>query len=82
MAKVKEPTAREVMIYNVAQALLKHFDLAEVAVSKEGLVLQAEENTFVVKVIQKKNPIYQEDIKGMIELAEAEVEEEAETEEE
>jgi hypothetical protein len=78
MAKVKEPTVREVMIHNVAQALMEKFDLGEIAMSKEGLVLQSDEETFVVKVIQKKNPIFQEDIKGMIELAgeEAEVKEE------
>lgn len=78
MAKTKEPTAREMMIYGVSQALMEKFDLTEIPLAKEGLVLNADEETFVVKIIQKKNPIYQEDIKQMIELApEAEEDEEA-----
>jgi len=68
-AKVKEPTLREKVIYGVAQSLMAGSDLGEIPYTKEGLVLSVEDKYFVVKIIQKKSPIYQEDIKGMVEFA-------------
>jgi len=79
--KVKEPTLRERVIFSVAQSLMGSFDLGEIPFTKEGLVLGVEEEAFVVKVIQKKNPIYQEDIKGMIEFVDVVYEPEAEANE-
>jgi hypothetical protein len=70
MAKQKEKTLREKVIENVAVSTMVQFDLPELTVAKEGLVLAVDGEVFVIKVIQKKTPILQGDVKGMFVLAE------------
>lgn len=66
MAKVKEVSLRERVIGTVAEAIMEKLDLGEMSVTKEGLLMGVDEEQFVVKVIQKKKTIYQEDIKGIL----------------
>ena len=70
MAKAKEVTLRERMIGTVAESLMDKMDLGELPVTKEGLLLAEEGEQFVVKVIQKKKEVHQEDIKGLMTLGE------------
>ena len=62
--KVKEVTLREQVIERVATALMGEFELGAIDFTKEGLVLNVEDNDFVIKTIQKKAAINSEDIKG------------------
>ncbi len=64
MAKDKEKSLREKMIENVAMSLMNHFEMSEIVIAKEGLVMGAGGETFVIKVIQKKKPVLQADVKG------------------
>lgn len=63
--KVKEPTLRDQMVEEVGLALLEQFGLGEMPVTKEGFLVEAEGKHFVVKVIQKKNPVPQEDVRDL-----------------
>jgi hypothetical protein len=64
-AKVKEVTLREKVVGMVGNILLEGLDLAEMPVTKEGFLFEVEGTQFVVKVIQKKNSVMQEDIKSL-----------------
>ncbi len=63
--KVKEPTLRDRIVDLVGVALLNEFEVGEIPVTKEGFLLGAEGKHFVVKVIQKKNLVEQNEIKGL-----------------
>lgn len=66
MAKAKEVSLRERVIGTVAEAIMEKMDLGEMAVTKEGLLMGVDEEQFVVKVIQKKKAVHQEDIKDTL----------------
>lgn len=71
-AKVKEPTLREKAVFTIFNTLLNGLNMAEAPVTKEGMVLRFEDKDFVVKVIQKKAPIYQEDVRALFVAVDAE----------
>jgi hypothetical protein len=80
--KVKEPTLRDQVVEEVYSAILNDRGATEGPITKEGLLLDCEGKHFVVKVIQKKNPVYQENIKGLFSVIEAEDFDEEEDEDE
>ena len=73
-AKVKEPTLRERMVTAVGGVLMEGFGLGEIPVTKEGFLLSLDGKHFVVKVIQKKNPVPQGDVKELFTAVEADAE--------
>ena len=70
MAEKKGLQLRDKVINFVAKALMDANDVAEIPQTKEGMLMEFEDKQFVVKVIQKKNPVHQEDVKGMLVLDE------------
>lgn len=68
MSKVKEITLREKVIQTVGVALMNHLDAESIDFTKEGFVLGFEDETFVIKTIQKKKEIHAEDLKGTLVL--------------
>lgn len=87
MAKEKEVTLRERVIGTVAEAVMVPMNLGEIPLTKEGLLMEVEGEQFVVKVIQKKKRVHQEDVKDLLVAGEMDTlfnvpEEEEETEEE
>lgn len=66
MAKEKEVTLRERVIGTVAEAVMVPMNLDEIPLTKEGLLMEVEGEQFVVKVIQKKKRVHQEDVKDLL----------------
>ncbi len=64
-------TLRERVIGTVAEALMNVFDMDEIVVTDEGLLVQVDDEHFVVKTIQKKAPVPQEKVRGLIVRGEA-----------
>ena len=82
MAKAeKKVEMRDVLRNKVAQLVMAEFGMAEIARSKEGLVINVEDKSLVIRVIQKKERVEKADIVEVIKAkgAEGAIEVECET---
>ncbi len=62
----KKVTLRETVRADLAQMILREFGLSELPRTKEGLLLQEDEADVVIKVIQKKDRVENQDIVEVI----------------
>ncbi len=70
MSKEKEVSLRERVIGTVAESIMRTMNSDQIPQAKEGLLMEVEGEQFIVKVIQKKKQVFQEDIKGLLTLGE------------
>ncbi len=65
--KEKKVTEREKVMREVAQMVMQGYDMDAIYRTKEGLMVEKDGEQIVMKFIQKKNRVTQEDIKETIE---------------